>query len=100
MAGLRYLLDLRFHHCGDVNRRHYTRDWNGIPGFALFKITTPISYQNEGLFISLVSMAAAPIRPCERAVPGRTQRFSRESVRPILCNVLLAISLWLDTLLL
>ena len=44
--------------------------------------------------------AAAHIRPCERAIPGRTQRFSRKPLRPVLCNVLLAVSVWLDTLLL
>ena len=45
-------------------------------------------------------MAAAHIRPCERSLPGRTQRSARQSLRPVLRNGLLALSVRLDTFLL
>ena len=100
MTRLRYILDLTFHHRGDVDSRYNARDCNRVSAFAWSDSTVPITCQNEDFFVPLVSMAAARIRPCARAIPGRTQRFPRESIRPVLCNVLLAVSLWLDTLLL
>ena len=63
-------------------------------------VASIVTRHHEGSFAPLVSMAAGHIRPCRRAIPGQTQRLSCESLRPILCHVLLAVFVQLDALLL